>query len=252
MRIAIITGASSGLGVQFTRQLRRYFPEIEQVWLVARRRERLEELAGSLPGLDCQVLALDLRDQGSFAVLADKLAAERPEVGLLINNAGCGYLSDVGKGPLEPQLTMTELNVTALTAITHLALPYMGPGSRIILVSSIASFCANARLTVYSSTKAYVSSFARGLSLELKGSGIGVTAVCPGPMATEFVSVGRITGNSPRFEALPYCQPEKVVAGTLAAARAGRVFYTPTAFYKLYRVLAKLLPHGLVARLARC
>lgn len=252
MRVAIITGASSGLGVQFARQLRRYFPEIEQVWLVARRRERLEALADSLQGLDCQVLPLDLRDKSSFAALADKLAAEKPEVGVLINNAGCGYLSDVGKGPLDQQLTMTELNVTALTAITHLVLPYMGCGSRIILVSSIASFCANARLTVYSSTKAYVSSFARGLSLELKGSGIGVTAVCPGPMATEFVSVGHITGNSPRFEALPYCKPEKVVAGTLAAAKAGRVFYTPTAFYKFYRVLAKLLPHALVARLARC
>lgn len=252
MQVAIITGASTGLGEEFARRLRDYFPEIGQVWLIARRRERLEALAESLQGLACVVLPLDLCDAGSMAVLSDKLAREKPEVGLLINNAGCGYLGDVGEGNVQQQVRMTDLNVTALTAVTHLVLPHMGSGSRIINVSSIASFCANARMTVYSSTKAYVSSFTRGLSVELKGRGIGVTAVCPGPMATEFISEGKIAGNSQMFAVLPYCEPKKVVAGTLAASKAGKVFYTPTAFYKLYRILAKLLPHALVAKFARC
>ena len=252
MKVAIITGASTGLGEEFTRRLKDYFPEIGQVWLIARRRERLEALDESLQGLECVVLPLDLCDKSSFTVLSEKLAAEKPDVGLLINNAGCGYLGNVGEGNVEQQVTMTDLNVTALTAMTHLVLPYMGSGSRIINVSSIASFRANARMTVYSSTKAYVSSFTRGLSVELQGRGIGVTAVCPGPMATEFISVGKIAGNSPMFALLPYCEPKKVVAGTLAASKAGKVFYTPTAFYKLYRVLAKILPHALVAKLAKC
>lgn len=252
MKIAVITGASAGLGEEFALQMGEYFSDIEQVWLVARRRERLEELAKKLSGVKTEIVALDLCNQGSFAVLADKLAAEKPEVRLLINNAGCGYLGDVGQGELAKQVRMTDLNVTALTAVTHLVIPYMTSGSHIINVSSIASFCANPRMTVYSSTKAYVSSFTRGLAYELKEKNIGVTAVCPGPMATEFLEIGKIAGNSKTFETLPYCDPKQVVAGTLAAAKAGKIFYTPKTFYKLYRVLAKLLPHALMVKLAKC
>lgn len=252
MKIAIITGASAGLGEEFARQLKTYFPETGKVWLIARRQERLEELAKRLEGVETEVLPLDLCDKGSFAALAEKLAAERPEVEVLINNAGCGYLGNIGQESVDRQVRMTDLNVTALTAVTHLVLPYMKSGSRIVNVSSIASFCANPKMTVYSSTKAFVSSFTRGLAYELRGTGIAVTAVCPGPMATEFLAVGDIKGNSRTFETLPYCDPVKVVAGTLAASKAGRTFYTPTGFYKFYRVLAKLVPHAWMVHLAKC
>ena len=184
--------------------------------------------------------------------LREKLAAEQPEVVVLLNNAGCGYLGNVGDGPLARQTTMIDLNVRALTAITHLVLPYMKAGAHILNTSSIASFCANAKLNTYSATKAYVSSFTRGLSYELRNRGISATAVCPGPMATEFVTVGGITGNSPEFERLPYCDPQQVALSAMTAARHGHVFYTPTAFYKVYRVAAKLLPHALVVRWAKC
>lgn len=250
MRIAIITGASAGLGEAFARHLRRCFPDVEQIWLIARRREPLEALAQNLE--NAVAVPMDLTDRESFRLLAEKLSAERPVVSLLINNAGCGYLGDVGRGRLDDQLRMTDLNVTALTAAVHLVLPYMTSGSRILNVSSIASFCPNPRMTVYSSTKAYVSSFTRGLACEVKDRGIRATAVCPGPMATSFLVTGHIAGNSRTFELLPYCDPERVAAGALAAAKAGRVFYTPRVFYKVYRVLAKALPHAVVAPLAKC
>lgn len=252
MKVAIITGASSGLGEEFALQMGDHFSGIDQVWLIARRRDKLEALAARLTGIEPIVLPLDLCDPASFAVFAEKLAAEKPDVRLLINNAGIGFLGNVGEGDVGPQINMTDLNVTALTAVTHLTVPYMGEGGRIICVSSIASFCPNARMTVYSSTKAYVSSFARGLSCELKPRGIRVTAVCPGPMATEFLSIGSIKGNSGTFETLPYCDPVKVVTGTLKAAKAGRSVYTPKFFYKLYRVLAKILPHAIMAPMAKC
>lgn len=184
-------------------------------------------------------------------MLEQELQREQPEVALLINNAGCGYLGNVGETERGIQRRMTELNITALTAVTELALPYMAAGSRIVNVSSIASFCPNPRMTVYSATKAYVSHFTRGLSEELKGRGISVTAVCPGPMKTEFLDVGGITGNSETFRRLPPCDPKQVVAGTLRAAKAGRVFYTPTAFYKFYRVLAKILPQCLMVKFTK-
>lgn len=252
MRIAIITGASSGLGEEFALQMGNYFADLDAVWLIARRRDKLEALSKKLGGVQSVVFPLDLCDKASFSALAQKLDVEKPDVRLLINNAGIGFLGNVGEDEVSRQVNMTDLNVTALTAVTHIALPYMSEGSRIINVSSIASFCANARMTVYSSTKAYVSSFTRGLAHEVKPRGIRVTAVCPGPMATEFLGVGGISGNSRTFETLPYCDPQKVVAGTLKASKAGRVFYTPTAFYKFYRLLAKLLPHALVTHMAKC
>lgn len=251
MKVAIITGASAGLGVEFVRQLEDNFPEIEQVWLISRRVEGLEQAAGHLDRAEAMFLPLDLCCEESFDTLAAALKEEQPEVALLVNNAGCGYLGNVGDGPLADQTRMADLNIRALTAVTHLVIPYMAKGSRIVNVSSIASFCPNPRMTVYSSTKAYVSSFSRGLGEELKPQGIAVTAVCPGPMATEFLDLGGIKGNSRTFETLPYCDPAKVVSGTYAAAKAGRPVHTPRAFFKLYRFIAKVLPQSLMIKFAK-
>lgn len=252
MKTAIITGASSGLGAEFVRLLTAAFPEIESLWLIARRRDRLEELAAQYcAGLDVRVLPLDLCGESAFTVLGFELESQKPDVRLLVNSAGCGYLGSMGEVDTDTQTRMTKLNVTALTAVTNLVLPYMSRGARIINVSSIASFCPNARMTVYSSTKAYVSSFTRGLSEELRHRGVYITAVCPGPMATEFLDIGGITGNSKMFDTLPYCDPEKVAAGAYAASIAGRTFYTPKLFYKFYRVLAKIIPHSVMVKLAK-
>ena len=146
---------------------------------------------------------------------------------------------------------VADLNVGALTALTALAVPYVKAGGRIINVSSIASFCPNPRMTVYSASKAYVSAFSRGLSEELKSKGVTVTAVCAGPMATDFLDAAGITGKSKTFELLPYCDPVKVVRGSYTAAKAGRAVHTPRAFYKLYRGIAKILPQCLMIKFTK-
>ena len=251
MKTAIITGASSGLGQEFVRQLADVFPEIESYWLIARRVDRLEELAESLPDKQVECLALDLCDLMSFSTLQEKLTAERPEVALLINNAGCGYLGNLGEMPTATQTRMVDLNLRALTAMTNMVIPFMDKGSRILNVSSIASFCPNPRMTVYSASKAYVSSFTVGLAEELKPKGITATAVCPGPMKTEFLDAGGITGNSKTFATLPYCDQVRVAGGALRAAKAGRTIYTPKLFYKFYRVLATVTPVKLMVKLAK-
>lgn len=249
MRTAIITGASSGLGREFVRQLADVFPDVECYWLIARRQDRLAEMAAELPDKTVECLALDLCDSMSFVALQEKLATEHPEVAVLINNAGCGYLGEVGRAETSLQTRMVDLNLRALTAITSMSIPYMEAGSRIINVSSIAAFCPTPRMTVYSATKAYVSAFTLGLSEELRKKGITVTAVCPGPMKTEFLDVGRIAGNSRTFAMLPYCDQVRVAGGTLRAAKAGRTIYTPRLFYKTYRVLAKVTPAKLMMKL---
>lgn len=251
MKIALITGASAGLGEELLKAAAMRFSEIDEFWLVARSKNKLEALAKSLTNHHFKILALDLCDESSFDIIANTLKTENPDVRLLINNAGCGFLNNIGDGELCEQTRMVDLNVRAMTAVTHLALPYMSAGSHIINISSIASFCPNPRMTVYSSTKAYVSSFSRGLRDELRERKISVTAVCPGPMDTSFIYKGNIKGNSKTFDILPYCNPQKVAQGAVKAAGNGRAVYTPRMFFKFYRVLAKLLPHALMVKAAR-
>ena len=148
MKTAIVTGASSGLGREFVRQLADVFPEVECYWLIAQRADRLEELAASVPEKQVECLSMDLCDTMSFMAIQEKLNAQKPEIVLLVNNAGCGYLGRVGEADTASQTRMIDLNLRALTAITNMTVPFMVPGSRILNVSSIASFCPTPRMTV--------------------------------------------------------------------------------------------------------
>ncbi|MBQ8683831.1 MAG: SDR family NAD(P)-dependent oxidoreductase [Clostridia bacterium] len=251
MNIAIITGASAGLGISFFHSICRRHPRLDAIWLIARREERLQELAKDSP-IPVVVLPMDLTDPAAYDALAAKLKAENPAVRVLVNNAGVGQLDNIVDSDWPTQARMVDLNCRALTAVTTVVLPHMEPGcGTVINVASIASFAPNARMTVYSSTKAYVMSFSRGLREELKARGNNVLAVCPGPMNTEFLAVADITGRSPMFKMLPYSDPEKVADRAVALAAKGRAVYTPRLFFKFYRVLAKLLPHSLIIKLSK-
>ncbi len=250
MKTAIITGASAGLGREFLHNLPILFPDIEEYWLVSRNKEKLMEAAREVPR-QCRIFPLDLTLDESYKKFEAELERLQPEVWMLINNSGCGFLGNVGEGEVEKQTQMIDLNLKGLTAMTHITIPYMHKGACIINVSSIASFCPNSRMTVYSASKAYVSAFTFGIADELKEKGITVTAVCPGPMDTNFIKAGGIKGSSKTFDVLPYCDPAKVAYGALVAAGYGRTIYTPTAFYKFYRVLAKLTPTKLMMKFSR-
>ena len=238
MKTAIITGASAGLGREFLRHLPTLFPDIEEYWLISRSKDKLSEAAREVPR-QCRIFPLDLTLDESYEKFAAELERLKPEVWMLINNSGCGFLGNVGEGELKKQTQMVDLNLKGLTAMTHVTLPYMHKGGCVINVSSIASFCPNPRMTVYSASKAYVSAFTGGLADELRPKGITVTAVCPGPMKTEFFDAA---GDHDLFGNIPWCDPVRVVAGTIRAAKKGRTFYTPTAFNKFYRFVAKILP----------
>lgn len=252
MNIAVITGASSGLGIEYLKHICERYSYIQQFWIIARRKDRLEAIAKGYPDKKIVPIDLDLTDYNSYIQFEELLKKENAEIKILINNAGYGVLGDVNGSDHIKQAGMVDLNCRALTALTAIALKYMKSGSFIVNVCSIASFCPNARMTVYSSTKAYVKSFSRGLRFENKKNGINVLAVCPGPMDTEFLSVAGISGGkSKTFETLPYCDPSKVAKGSLIAAENGKAIYTPTAFYKFYRVLAKLVPHSIMMYFAK-
>ena len=188
MTAAVITGASTGLGAEFTRQLVREFPDIEEFWLIARRVGKLEELAQQFPEKKFVCIGLNLLDPKSFRYLGEKLAEQKVDVRLLVNNAGCGTTGNIGASAssADAHARWCDLNVRALTMVTQTVVPFMTRGAKIINVSSIAAFCPTPRMTVYSASKAYVSAFTGGLADELRPKGITVTAVCPGPMKTEF------------------------------------------------------------------
>lgn len=250
MKVAVITGASAGLGREFLAAIHEYYPEIEEYWLIARNREKLEA-AAKIASRPCRIMPYDLTLNESYEKLAAEAEGAKPDVRLLINNSGCGFLGNVGEGALSNQLATVELNVKGLTAMTHVMIPHMSKGSRIINVSSIASFCPNARMTVYSASKFYVTAFTLGIGEELKPKGITATAVCPGPMDTEFIYLGGIMGKSKTYDVMPFCDPKKVAKGALVASVKGRGVYTPKGFYKFYRVLAKILPVKLMMKFAK-
>ncbi len=253
MKIAIITGASSGLGEEYIRCISDGAYDVDEIWAVARREERLIKIAEKYSKNKKIVpISLDLTKYESYEELRQRLEEEKKEIKIVVNNAGYGTLGDFDSKELFTQTNMVDLNARALTAVSSLVLPYMSKGSFIVNVCSIAAFAPNPRMAVYCSTKAFVYSFSKALRYELKNRGINILAVCPGPMDTEFLSVAGIEkGVSHTFDTLPRCNPQRVAEISLKKALKGRGKYTPKAFYKFYRCMAKLLPHCLIMKLSK-
>lgn len=249
MNIAVITGASSGLGWEYAKAVYETRTDLDEIWVIARREERLQELKSKL-GDKIIPVAFDITDPQSVEDYAQMLKDKNATVKLLINNAGFGKLGYFDELSLLENTRMVQLNCEALTAMTAATLPFMNEKSEIVNTCSIASFAPNTRMAVYSSTKAYVMSLSRALRLELKRRKINVLAVCPGPMSTEFLSVANIDkGASKTFDMLPRVNPRTMAIKSLRASHKGKAVYTNRIFYKFYRLLAKILPHSLVMKL---
>ena len=184
MKIAVITGASSGMGREFVYALDRD-EEFDELWVIARRRERLEALREQVHAR-VRVFALDLLDIQSFDVVSSALAEAQPEVAVLVNAAGFGVFGAFAERDLHRQLDIIDLNSRALTAMCHICLPYLTEGSRIYNMGSMSSWQPVPYINVYGASKAYVLSFSRALAQELKPRGVRVMAVCPGWIRTEF------------------------------------------------------------------
>ena len=252
MKTAIITGASSGLGREYAIAIKKKRPEIKSIWLIARRGDKLLELAEEIGQDMCFILALDLTTKEGLEEYSKTLKDLNPDVALLINNAGFGKLAPFEEIDPEVSGDQVTLNCTALTVVTGYALPFMKRDAEIINIASIASFAPNPNMTVYCSTKAYVLSFSKGLREELKRRGINVLAVCPGPMDTEFLPVANIApGTSKTFDTLPRTKPKRVAVKSLKVSKKKKAVYTPKLLFKFYRVLAKILPHNLVMKFSK-
>ncbi len=184
MNIAVVTGASSGMGKEFVLQLPQYVT-VDEIWVIARREDALNALKTQC-SLPVRPVVLDLCQSSAFEAYKALLEAEKPNVKLLVNAAGFGKFGSFQNIPLADELRMIDLNCKALVAMTRLTLPYMTKGSHILQLDSLSAFQPVPYITTYGATKSFVLSYSRAMNAELKGSGIRMMAMNPGWVKTEF------------------------------------------------------------------
>ena len=247
MKIAVVTGASSGMGREFVKQLAAR-ETLDEIWVIARREERLKALAAEVP-VQLRLLALDLTIDESFASYAALLQKEQPDVKILVNCSGYGkfgYFTDIS---LEDAMGMIDLNCKALVRMTALTLSYMKEGAEIYQLDSLSSFQPVPYLNIYGATKAFVLSHSRALNAELRPRKIHVMAVCPGWVDTEFFDRAE-TGEKKvvtYFNAI--YQPGDVVHTALRDMKKGKDVSIHGFKIRLQVFFTKLLPHRLVMRI---
>ena len=246
MKIAIVTGASSGMGREFVRQMHHYIqPDV--IWAVARRESALQQLA-SETSIPVRPIVLDLGKAESFQAFAALLEAEKPEIELLVNAAGFGKFGDFQDIPLEDDLNMIDLNCKALVAMTRICLPYMHRGSHILQLDSLSAFQPVPYITTYGATKAFVLSYTRSCNAELKPLGIRMMAMNPAWVKTEFFNHAFQTNNKVQYFNYVYEARDVVATGLKDLYRSKKDISIHGLPVKLQVLGVKLLPHKFVMK----
>jgi short-subunit dehydrogenase len=255
---ALITGASSGLGAEFARQLA---PDAHALVLVARRLERLDalksELEGASANLKVYVYGADLGNEDQRVAFVEWLASQNLKIQFLINNAGLGDQGTFDSSDWNRIKAILEVNVSALTHLIHLLLPSMTLSGRaaILNVSSVAGLLPLPNIAVYAASKAYVTSLSEALAIELRPKGITVTALCPGPIETEFHSVARRpgAGRESHVESLPafVVTPQEAVRAALVAVSRGRARVVPGLLLCIAMALTAVVPFFITREVLR-
>lgn len=241
MKIAIITGASSGLGAQFAKTIIQKYDTLDEIWLIARRKERLKELERMDIKQRVRSLNLDLSLQSDLEKIQSQLEINKAIVSILINNAGIDQAGKFESMDWSSIDSIVSLNIRALTWMQHVCMPYMNENSFSILTCSVTAFYPVPNQAVYSASKHYIYALARALHEEQKGKRGSILCLCPGNMDTEMnpKEKGGIHG---RIAWLPYLDVERVVCTALRKAEKKKRMYTPGWFYVGYRWLCKWVP----------
>ncbi|HVN28562.1 MAG TPA: SDR family oxidoreductase [Candidatus Binataceae bacterium] len=250
MATALITGASSGLGEEFARQLAR---ENNDLVLVARREDRLKAVAAEalkLGASKVEVIASDLGQPDAAVKLHQEVGRRSIEIECLVNNAGFGTHGIFHKMPLEREIEEIDLNITALVSLTRLFIDSMVARRRgtIINVASTAAFQPVPYMATYAATKAFVLNFSEAVALEVKGAGVTVMALCPGPTRTEFQGTAGVETSS--FPSFAYMDAKTVVAQALASAKRGKSVRINGILNQVMAQSNRFSPRAITARIA--
>ena len=245
MRIAIISGASSGIGRCIAKELDPL--GLDELWLIGRSRPKLQSLSQELC-TQARIFELDLTQDESFAFLLHALEEGIYTVEYLVLSAGVGYTGAFEDQSYAQISSMTKLNCSALTILTSIALPYINKEGKILFLASGAGFLPQPDFAVYAASKAYVISFARALREELKERKINVTAACPGPVDTEFFANLK---NVKEYKKKYLISPEKVAKGAISAVQRNKAVYVPSFPMKVVHFFAKILPTGWMLKFSK-
>ena len=247
MNIAVVTGASSGMGKEFVLQLNGYVT-VDEIWVIARRESALQALQAVCP-VPVRPVVLDLCCEKSFAQYKNLLEQEKPNVKLLVNAAGFGKFGSYHKIPMEDELKMIDLNCKALVAMTRLTLPYMTTGSHILQLDSLSAFQPVPYITTYGATKSFVLSYTRAMNAELKKTGIRMMAMNPGWVKTEFFDHALQTNDGHIQYYNHLYEAKDVVATGLKHLYKTKKEYSVHGLPIRNQVrLVKLLPHNIVMK----
>lgn len=239
--IAIVTGASSGMGRGLAIKISQRY-EIDEIWLIARRKDKLIELAEEIYNnynVNCVVIPTDLTREDSIDKIIKRLASVNPNIKILVNASGFGMMGETAKISREKQEEMIKLNVLSLFSLTRICTEYMSSGSGIIQFASVAGYCPQPYLAVYGATKAFVLSYSVSLAHELKKYGIRVSVVCPGPVDTEFFDVMKIDKNSIKniVKRLLMQSSEEVVSKTMKYFEKGKTVIDTRILTKFFSIV---------------
>ncbi len=236
--IAIITGASSGIGYEFAKQIDK--KNYEEIWLIARREDKLKTLSNKLK-TRAKIFALDLCDEKSFEIIKKELKISNEKIGLLINSAGMGENDYFKNTKLEKDMKTLNLNIKALTAMTKICLDFFQKDGIILNIASSAAFIPQAKFALYAASKSYVLSFSRAIRREFKD--IKVSVLCPNRVKTEFLKKSK--NSSTGIKNLGNENLEKLVEKTIKKMGEKDLITThPTAKFLL--IISKLLPHSFI------
>ena len=235
------------MGRECAIQLWEQFKGLDEIWAIGRRKERLEQLKDFI-GIPVRTFDLDLTEEKDLERLKAALTQAGPQVKFLVNAAGFGKIGGVRELSVSDQTGMAELNCTALTAVTSMVLPFMPNNSRILQFASAAAFMPQPGFAVYAATKAYVLSYSRALGEELRRRRIFVTAVCPGPVDTEFF--GKALNGKPMdpFKRLFMARTNYVVDRAFSDCLKGKPVSVPGLSMKAFYVLCRICPHSLLMK----
>ncbi len=249
MNIAIVTGASSGMGREFVLQLSEYV-SVDEIWVIARRRDALESLTQEV-SVPVRPIPMDLCDSESFAAFERLLAEEKPNVKLLVNAAGFGKFGSFRNISVDDECKMIDLNCKALLVMTRLTLPYMESGSHILQLDSLSAFQPVPYITTYGATKAFVLSYTRSMNQELKSRGIRIMAMNPGWVKTEFFNhaLQSNEGCEVQYFDRLYEAKDCVATGLKDLYRSKKDYSVHGLPVKFQVLLVKLVPHRFVMKI---
>lgn len=246
MKIAVITGASSGMGKEFVLQISQT-EQLDEIWVIARRADRLAALQDEVKNTKIRPISMDLTKQESIMEYQKLLEAEKPNVAILVNASGFGKFGTFTDMKLVDMMNMIELNDKAYVAMTYVTLPYMSEGGEIYQLDSLSSFQPVPYIGVYGATKAFVLSFSRALNVELKKRKIKVMAVCPGWVKTEFFDHAVYDDTIVYYN--KFFTAEQVITRALRDMKKGKDVSICGASIRAQVFFTKLLPHKLVMKI---